>query len=142
MPIEVRPFFDSRAGGRPAAYAARVRLKLVTIALVAVLGSGCATEQFVVVTNDDPIDTEVLGPVFARPDAPPLECRDIPREACINGGNLDEAVFGVPIEQVARVVLSCQSPRCDNLNGDYRIDAVLRDGSTINVGSGGYSTSQ
>ena len=118
-----------------------MRLRLVTVAFVAVLGSGCATDQFVVVPDDNPIDPQVLGPVFPRLDAPPLECRDIPREACINGGNLDEAVFGDDIDQVVRVVLTCESPRCDNLNGDYRIDAVLRDGSTINVGAGGYSTS-
>ena len=119
-----------------------IRRKLLAASLLlAVLGSGCATDQFVVVADDDPIDPQVLGPVIPRADAPPLECRDIPRQACIDSGFVDEAVFGDALQQVVRVVVTCEAPRCDDLNGDYRIDAVLRDGSTIKVGAGGYATS-
>jgi hypothetical protein len=116
-----------------------VRLRLVSLALVAIVVGACTADQFVVVDND-PIDPNGLGPVFPRADAPPLECRDIPRDPCVNVGNLDQGAVGVAIEEIARVVVTCQAPRCDDLSGEYRVDAVVRDGSTLHVGTGGYST--
>lgn len=96
----------------------------------------------VVTVPEDPIDPKVLGRVFPRGDDPPIECRGIPREACLRLGTLDESGAGAGMQDVARVVLTCQAARCDDSNGDYRIDAVLHDGSTVNAGAGGYSSTE
>lgn len=54
---------------------------------------------------------------------------------------MDEQVAG-PLRDVQRVIVSCVLPRCDDFNGEFRVDLMLRDGTTREMGGGAYGTTQ
>lgn len=79
-----------------------------------------------------PIEPGPIGPVLARPGEPPLECRRLPQDRC-------EGVGQVPATAGAiRVVVSCEGAPCTAVDGAFRIDVLMADGSSQQVGRGVY----
>jgi hypothetical protein len=91
-----------------------------------------------------PVEVPVgpLGPIFEDPDGgPPIECRGVPQDNCAIAGQLEDAVVDVPIRDVERVIVTCTTRVCGR-TGEYRIDALLRDGTIREIAGGGYGESQ
>lgn len=89
------------------------------------------------------VSGEVLGPVFASANGgPPVECRGLSRDHCEGPGQLEEGAAGMPLRDVVRVIVSCISDSCDEAGGNFRIDVLLEDGNTQQIGEGGYGTTQ
>lgn len=86
-----------------------------------------------------PVSGEELGPIFAAPlGGPPIECRGLTQDRCEGPGSIADGVAGVATRDVRRVIVSCEIEQCDEAGGAFRIDVVLRDGSTQEIGRGGY----
>ena len=123
-----------------------VRGGLGVRSVVAVLSSILLAGCFVVLNGQggqrNPIDPALLGPVVDDPGGgPPTECRGVPEPQCVEGAaNVLSGPLGVPRGEVERVVVSCVGV-CNVREGEYRIDLVLVDRSTRELGGGGYATS-
>lgn len=90
-----------------------------------------------------PVSGEVLGPIFATPNGgPPIECCGLTRDRCEGPGSIDDGVADVPLSEVVRVIVSCEIEECDANGGAFRIDVLLTDGSTREIGAGGYGEAQ
>lgn len=100
-----------------------------------------------------PVSGEEIGPIFPAPNGGPrIECRGLTRERCEGPGTIeDPRAGGGPAAHwttssvsggVTRVIVSCESRLCDNADGEFRIDVVLADGSTEEIGRGGYGETQ
>jgi len=97
-----------------------------------------------------PVSGEELGPVFDAPNGgPPIECRGLAEGHCLSPGSIEDPTGGVmdpaahwttssASADVRRVIVSCEIQRCDDAGGAFRIDVVLEDGSTQEIGRGGY----
>lgn len=90
-----------------------------------------------------PVTGEILGPVFAAPNGgPPIECRGLSRERCEGPGQIEAGAMDVALEDVERVIVSCESDPCDEAGGAFRIDVLLDNGSTQEIGAGGYGETE
>lgn len=56
----------------------------------------------------------------------------------MSAGTIEDEIGGVPVTDIKRVIVSCESPPCTAAGGAMRIDVLLRDGSTVEVARGGY----
>ena len=117
--------------------------RLAGAVLFATVLSACGTVFAERPPDRDPISAEVLGPVLpGRNGNPPIECRDMPRDHCEGPGTIEDGIAGISRDEVQRVVVSCESDRCDADGGLFRIDVVVLDGSTQEVGAGGYGNTE
>lgn len=100
-----------------------------------------------------PVSGEEIGPIFPAPNGgPPIECRGLTRERCEGPGTIeDPRAGGGPAAhwtttstagEVTRVIVSCKSRLCDESGGAFRIDVVFEDGTTQEIGAGGYGETQ
>jgi hypothetical protein len=106
--------------------------------LVAVALAACVA---VPVPQRDPVPAGPLGPVIAAPDGgPPIECRGIPQDRCREVGTVRDGEGGVAQADIVRVIVTCEGAPCTLADGAFRIDILLKDGSTIEHGSGGYGS--
>jgi hypothetical protein len=115
----------------------RRRFTLVAViggAALVLIQAGCAGPA------RSPVPAGLIGQVVQRPDAPgpAIECRGIARERCVAAGAIEGEIGGVSITDIARVIVSCESPPCTAAGGAMRIDVLLRDGTTVEVARGGY----
>ena len=89
------------------------------------------------------VPSEVLGPIFAGDNGgPPVECRGLSRDRCEGPGQLEDGAVDIPLRDVVRVIVSCISETCDESGGNFRIDVLLEDGITQQIGEGGYGETQ
>jgi hypothetical protein len=78
-----------------------------------------------------------LGQVVSAP-GPDIECRGLARDRCVGAGAIEDEIGGVSVDDIERVIVSCESAPCTASGGAMRIDLLLRDGTTVEVARGGY----
>jgi len=106
--------------------------------------AGCAISGGAPQAPRQPVAAGPIGPVIAAPDGgPPIECRGLPQERCrevgaLGGGQGGIAEHGIAIDDIERVIVSCEGAPCTSTDGAFRIDILAEDGSTIEIGRGGY----
>ena len=106
---------------------------VVSLAAALVL-SGCEVTRSVV-GGPGPIPIGKTGPVVANPNGgPPVECRGIPVQQC-----LQSAPGDLGRNDIARVVVTCTKV-CTPAQGEFRLDAILADGRVEAMGGGAYSS--
>jgi hypothetical protein len=106
---------------------------LVSLAAALVL-SGCEVTRSVV-GGPGPIPIGQAGPVVANPNGgPPVECRGIPVQQCLQSAPVD-----LGRHDIARVVVTCTKV-CTPEQGEFRLDAILADGRVEGMGGGAYSS--
>jgi hypothetical protein len=117
-----------------------VRLR-VGLAVFAVALAGCGMIFGGAAPDLEPVPVGPFGPVVAAPDGvgPPIECRRIARDRCLEVGVIHDGV-GVNVDEVDRVIVSCIG-RCTSESGEFRID-FLQGNFTTEHARGGYGTSQ
>ena len=119
--------------------------RLLPALLVTLLASGCGLVLDPGGGPDaqPPVSGEELGPIFPAPNGgPPIECRGVPRAQCESPGAFEDGVGGVRVRDVERVIVTCTSPNCDSGGGEFRIDVLLPDGTTQEIGAGGYGSTE
>jgi len=127
---------------------------LMTGLIALIAGCGLAFDPQGGPVDRAPVSGEEIGPIFPAPNGgPPIECRGLTRERCEGPGMIEDPRAGVrgPAAHwttssvsggVTRVIVSCQSRLCDESGGEFRIDVVFEDGSTQEIGAGGYGETQ
>jgi hypothetical protein len=110
------------------------RAALLTLLAAALMTSGCEVTRSVV-GGPEPIPIRPAGPVVANPNGgPPVECRAIPIQQCVQSAPVD-----LGRDDIARVVVTCTKV-CTPTEGEFRLDLILADGRTEGMGGGGYSS--
>ena len=110
---------------------------LLTIA-VAVATAACLAVQ---PAPREPVPAGPLGPVVAGQEGqPPIECRGLPLDRCRELGTVHDGAGGVAVAEIARVIVSCEGAPCTQADGAFRIDYLRKDGSTGEIGRGGYGS--
>jgi hypothetical protein len=95
---------------------------------------GCEVTRSVV-GGPGPIPIGPAGPVVANPNGgPPVECRGIPLQQCVQSAPVD-----LGRNDIARVIVTC-TKICTPTQGEFRLDAILADGRMEGMGGGGYSS--
>lgn len=114
------------------------------VALVAAMVSGCGILQpvtrEVVTVDSSPISPELIGPLIERPGAPPIECRGVPRVHCLDGGEVELEAMGFAPGDIERLIVTCTVAQCTPADGEYRVDVLRKDGRSLEVMGGAYST--
>jgi hypothetical protein len=96
--------------------------------------SGCEVTRSVV-GEPGPIPIGPSGPIVANPNGgPPVECRGIPVQQCVQSAPVD-----LGRNDIARVVVTCTKV-CTPTQGEFRLDLVLADGRMEGMGGGAYSS--
>ena len=87
-----------------------------------------------------PVPAGPLGEIVADPVAsgPPIECRGVARERCLNAGSVEGMIAGIEVSDAERVIVSCEGDPCTGEGGAMRVDLLLLDGTTVEVARGGY----
>lgn len=111
------------------------RRAVLLVSLAAALAlSGCEVTRSVV-GGPGPIPIGPAGPVVANPNGgPPVECRGIPIQQCVQSAPVD-----LGRNDIARVVVTCTKV-CTPTEGEFRLDLILADGRMEGMGGGGYSS--
>ena len=106
---------------------------LLVIIAATVLIAGCELTR-TVVGGPPPIPAGPVGPIVANPNGgPPVECRAIPKNECLQSA-------GNPGRQdVVRVIVTCTKV-CTPTEGEYRLDYVTGDGRVEQAGGGAYAS--
>ena len=106
--------------------------------LVAVIGAtlliaSCELTR-TVVGGPPPIPAGPVAPIVANPNGgPPVECRAIPKNECLQSA-------GNPGRQdVVRVIVTCTKV-CTPTEGEFRLDYVTGDGRVEQAGGGAYAS--
>ena len=116
---------------------------LIGSIFVALVLTGCGIILGEAGPELEPVPAGPLGPVVAPPggDGPPIECRGIVRERCVEVGVLRDGMGGgIDLEAVERVIVSCIG-RCTPDAGEFRIDVLVGE-HTSEIARGGYGASQ
>ncbi len=87
-----------------------------------------------------PVPAGPIGQIVADPVAsgPPIECRNVARERCLNAGSIEGMIADIEVSDAERVIVTCEGPPCTEAGGALRVDLLLRDGTTVEVARGGY----
>ena len=115
---------------------------MAPLRLVAALGlitliAGCGIGLGIPPARGGAVDPNQREPIIASPNGgPPIECRGIPRERCEVPGTLTEDI-DAQLGNVVRVIVSCTSARCDERNGEFRVDLLLAGSASTQEHSGG-----
>ena len=119
--------------------------RLLPALLVTLLASGCGLVLDPGGGPDaqPPVSGEELGPIIPAPNGgPPIECRGVARAHCEGPGIFEDGVGGLRVRDVQRVIVTCTSLTCGPGGGEFRIDVLLRDGTTQEIGAGGYGSTE
>jgi hypothetical protein len=114
------------------------------VLVVALAMMGCAISGGAPQAQREAVPAGPIGPVIAAPDGgPPIECRRLPQERCREVGALGDgqggiAEHGIAMDDIERVIVSCEGAPCTSTDGAFRIDILMRDGATTEIGRGGY----
>lgn len=120
-----------------------MKLLLAAVVTAAIAGCGFGVDPRSVPAQQVPVPGEEIGPIFpARGGGPPIECRGLTRDRCEGPGTITDGAAGISVRDVERVIVSCLSDRCDRQGGEFRIDVLLADGSTREIGRGGYGEAE
>jgi hypothetical protein len=107
---------------------------LVVLLAAALMLGGCEVTRSVV-GGPGPIPIGPAGPVVANPNGgPPVECRGIPIQQCVQSAPVD-----LGRNDIARMVVTCTKV-CTPTQGEFRLDAILADGRMEGMGGGAYSS--
>ena len=107
---------------------------MLALLAAALMLSGCEVTRSVV-GGPGPIPIGPAGPTVANPNGgPPVECRAIPVQQCVQSAPVD-----LGRNDIARVVVTCTKV-CTPTEGEFRLDLVLADGRVEGMGGGGYSS--
>jgi hypothetical protein len=118
--------------------------RVLLVLVVALAMTGCAISGGAPQAQREAVPAGLIGPVIAAPDGgPPIECRGLPQERCREVGALGDGQGGIESRGIAkgdieRVIVSCEGTPCTHTDGAFRIDILMRDGATTEIGRGGY----
>ena len=118
---------------------ARAGLRAICAVMVVLALASCGVASPNVAVSRQPVPPGPLGPVFPGAGGdPPIECRGLARERCVAVGAIEDGTAGIRLEDIRRVIVSCEGAPCTANGGAFRIDVVLKSTEVREIGRGGY----
>lgn len=118
---------------------ARAGLALIGVAAAVFALASCGLTSPNMAASRQPVPAGPLGPVFPGAGGdPPIECRGLARERCAALGAIEDGTAGIRLEDIRRVIVSCEGAPCTANGGAFRIDVVLKSSEVREIGRGGY----